>query len=67
MSNPISCRQRLTLPAVTEMPGPVIYVAVAISAVAAVIVFKEVCSFCILHITRLIARLLVRLRASFSS
>lgn len=27
------------------MPGPVIYVAVAISAVAAVIVFKEVCLF----------------------
>jgi hypothetical protein len=28
------------------MPGPIIYVAVAISAVAAVIVFKEVCTFC---------------------
>jgi hypothetical protein len=37
------------------MPGPVIYVAVAISAVAAVIVFKEVCTFYFLHTTQLIS------------
>ena len=49
------------------MPGPVVYVAVAISAVAAVIVFKEVCRFRILHATRLIPWLLVRLRAPFPS
>ena len=49
------------------MPGPVIYVAVAISAVAAVIVFKEVCLFCVPHATGLILWPLVRLRSSFPS
>ncbi len=38
------------LPAYHRMPGPVIYVAVAISAVAAVIVFKEVSRFFILQV-----------------
>jgi hypothetical protein len=43
------------------MPGPVVYVAVAISAVAAVIVFKEVGRSCILLAVPLIPWPLVHL------
>ena len=51
------------------MPGPAVYVAVTVGAMAAVIVFKQVCTstFLMLHTPQLIVGPLVRIRPSCPS